>query len=217
MFCPSCGTALGQGSAYCAQCGTKLSAHAPSTGPPSPTNSMSTIDLHRLGGGDAVAAVGTLVLLVTLFLPWYSLSLNFGSLYSGIYAGSISALGDGAGGWRFLTLMVCMAILGYLFARTIWSPRHRLPLPHWQLLTVLCSINLLLTALMFLVRPLGGSSFSGLSISWDYGAYIGVCAAILAVLGSVLRRRQPELLGRTLRAPTPPPPSRSAPDESRPR
>jgi len=217
MFCPSCGTALGQDSAYCPACGVKLSAHAPSTGAPSPATPVTTIDPSRLGVGDAVAAVGTLVLLVTLFLPWYSLTLDLGSLYSGIYAGSISALGDGAGGWRFLTLIVCLAILGYLFARTIWSPGRRLPLPHWQLLTVLCSINLLLAALMFLVKPLGGSSFSGLSISWAYGAYTGVCAAILAVVGSVLRRRQPELLGHIVTPPTASHPSRTAPDVSRPR
>lgn len=215
MFCPSCGSAVTQDASYCSKCGRRLSGTTSSTAPPAPAGPMTAINLKRLGVGDAVAATGTLLLLVTLFLPWYSYSLNLGLLYSDNAAGSISALGDGAGGWRFLTLIVCLAIACYLFARTFWPRERRLPLPHWQLLTVLTSINLLLTALMFLVKPLGGTTFAGLSISWGYGAYTGVCAAIIAVLGSVMRRRQPELLGTATaapgRPPTGPPPDSSNP------
>ena len=203
MTCSACGAMNQPQSRYCAQCGASLAAPASASGPPAP---MTTIELRRLGRGDLIVLVGTVVVFVSLYLPWYSISLSgFASLYSGGAIGSISALGDGAGGWRFLILVVCLVIVGYVFLRTMSSRGLRLPLPHWQLVTVLTGLNLLLVLIAFLVKPGGGSTVSGLSISWDYGAYLALGAAALAVAGAVIRRNEPELLGanapRTASAP----------------
>ena len=203
MTCSACGAMNQPQSRYCAQCGASLVAPASAPGPPAP---MTTIELRRLGRGDLIVLAGTVLVFVSLYLPWYSISLSgFASLYSGGAIGSISALGDGAGGWRFLILVVCLVIVGYVFLRTMSSRGLRLPLPHWQLVTVLTGLNLLLVLIAFLVRPGGGSTVSGLSISWDYGAYLALGAAALAVAGAVVRRNEPELLGtsapRTASAP----------------
>jgi len=192
VTCSACGARNHPNSRYCAQCGERLT--APASDSPAP---RTTIEPRRLGRGDLVALAGTVVVFVSLYLPWYSISLSgFDSLYGGGGAvGWISALGDGAGGWRFLILVVCLVIAGYLFLRMMISRDVRMPLPHWQLLTALTALNLVLVLIAFLVKPGGGTTVSGLSIGWDYGAYLGLGGGALAVIGGVIRRTDPELLG----------------------
>lgn len=189
MYCSACGASYNPGASYCAACGVRL-APGPAFGPAAA--SLTTVEPRRLGAGDWIALGATVVLLVFLYLPWYSIQIAFSSFDANQTFGSISALGDGAGGWRFLIFVCCLLIFGYLFWRTVLSRQVRLPLPHWQLLTVLTSLNLLLTLLAFLVKPGGGTSVAGLSFTWAYGAYVGLAAAAVAVAGAVLRRRDPE-------------------------
>jgi len=52
-------------------------------------------------------------------------------------------------------VLLCVVIIGCLFARTIWE-QPQLPLPHWQILAVLSILNSLLAVVAFLVKPGGG-------------------------------------------------------------
>jgi hypothetical protein len=72
------------------------------------------------------------------------------------------------------------------------TPRGlRLPLPHWQVLTILTVLQLILTVLAFVLKPGAGS---GVPVSWQYGAYIGLPAAVIAAVGSAMRSREPEVI-----------------------
>ena len=147
-----------------------------------------TINFRRLGTGDIIAGVATIVVFVCLFLPWYTVGVNSPL--------SVSALGSLAGGWRYLILVVSLLIFVYLFVRTFLARGPRLPLPHWQLMTSMTVINALLLVLAFLVKPDFAQLLSdvGVSTSWGYGAFIGIVAGIIAVIGSVVRRNEPENL-----------------------
>jgi hypothetical protein len=54
----------------------------------------------------------------------------------------------------------------------------KLPLPHAQVLLFGTALNLLLTVISFLTKPSG--------TSWQYGAYIGLIAAVIAAAPRVI-------------------------------
>jgi hypothetical protein len=147
-----------------------------------------TINFRRLGAGDIIAGVATIVVFICLFLPWYTVGVS-STL-------SVSALNSLAGGWRYLILVLCLLIVIYLFVRTFLVRGARLPLPHWQLMASMTVVNALLLVLAFLVKPNFAQTLSegGVSTSWGYAAFIGVVAGIIAVIGAVVRRNDPENL-----------------------
>src|ERR1700722_14329535 len=191
MPCGQCGTENPPGTRFCSNCGTALAAAPPGQAPGQPPAqaggfppqsqgfggsvapqqprqpSSISIDFRRLGTGDIVAAGGSVLLFISLFLSWYTIKVSdqFGDI-----GGSTSALGTGAGGWRVLILVIDILVLLYLFVRTMTPRGLHLPLPHWQLLTVALGLQFLLTLLAFLVKP----SFEDASFSWGYGAFIGL-------------------------------------------
>jgi hypothetical protein len=148
-----------------------------------------SIDFRRLGTGDIVALGGSVLLFISLFLSWYTIkaSAEFGDI-----GASTSALGTGAGGWRVLILVIDILVILYLFVRTMTPRGLHLPLPHWQLLTVALGLQFLLTLLAFLVKP--SSDVAGISVSWGYGAFIGLVASIIALAGGIMRRNEAEIV-----------------------
>jgi zinc-ribbon domain len=154
---------------------------------PRPGGSIS-IDFRRLGIGDYVAMGASVLLFITLFLTWYSAT---GEDDAGnVITVSTSAVGQYSGGFRFLILVMAIMILLYLFVRTMTPRGLRLPLPHWQVLTALLGVQFLLTLLAFLLKPDAG----GVGVSWEYGAYIGLVASVIAVGGGIFRRNEPEVI-----------------------
>jgi len=213
MPCGQCGTENPPGTRFCSNCGTALAAAPPGQAPGQPPAqaggfppqsqgfggtvapqqprqpSSISIDFRRLGTGDIVAAGGSVLLFISLFLSWYTIKVSdqFGDI-----GGSTSALGTGAGGWRVLILVIDILVLLYLFVRTMTPRGLHLPLPHWQLLTVALGLQFLLTLLAFLVKPSTGDS--GIGVSWGYGAFIGLVASIIALAGGIMRRNEAEIV-----------------------
>ncbi len=182
MHCQNCGQVVTGAERFCPGCGAPQDVGLPA--PEGRSASLApapraTIDFGRLGAGDVVVGASLVVLFLALFLPWYAVP--------GFDPPTASALGTSAGGWRVLILLVTILLASYLFARTMLQRPPPLPLPHWQLLCVVTSLNGLLVLLAFFVKPPGYSS-------WGYGAVIGVAAAAIAIVGAVLRSRQPELI-----------------------
>jgi zinc-ribbon domain len=213
MFCTNCGKGMPGGAAFCPHCGTRAAASedvaavdpTPVT-PPGPVDGVAAppprpaapsaghpqhplaFDAKRWGRGDFVVGGASLVLLIAIFLPWFSAGVTSFAWIS------VDALD--AKGWMYLVFLLTIAILGYLIMRAMWGST-RLPLPHWQALTGATGLNFLLTLLAFLTKPSGAS--------WSFGAYVGLIAAVAAVVGSIIRQSEPESLPATAhsRAPSP--------------
>ena len=161
------------------------------TGPAgAPVHSAVSVDFRRLGTGDLVAAGGTILLFISLFLAWYSVTGQDPNTGLTITITN-SALGQYAGGFRFLVLVLAIFVFLYLLARTFAPRGFRLPLPHWQILSILVGLQLLLTILTFFLKP---SDQGGPGVSWSYGAYIGLVASLIAMAGAVLRKNEPEVI-----------------------
>lgn len=194
MFCPNCGNGLHDSARFCSACGTAASRPAgpggvpdgrpASAGPPTAGGQpapRTSIDFRRLGTGDLIAGGSTVLVFISLFLPWYRVTIQ------GL---SISALDAAAGGWRYLDLLVSLIIIGYIFMRTMQPRGIRLPLPHWQLLSVLSVVNGILVTFTFFLRPAGFND----PVSPGFGAFVGLLTAAAAIAGSISRQRQPEVI-----------------------
>lgn len=129
-----------------------------------------SLDLKRWSPAERITAIATLVLFISLFLPWFTYSFAFGSV-------SVDGLWHG---WMYLVLLLCLAIMAYLIARAGFSEMpFKLPMTDDQVLLIATGVNAVLSILAFLLKP-GGIGFTG--IGWGFGAFVGLAASIVAVV-----------------------------------
>lgn len=187
MTCTQCGYDVAAGAEACPHCGTRVAGNAspvtdaPAWAPASGSTGRAThseykFDVQRWTLSDKVAGVASLVVLISLFLPWFSGSyVSFGETSGG------SESGMDAHGWLWLVFVVALAILAYLvLAAGFQVPPFRSPLRHDQLLLAATGLNLALVFIGFLLKP-STYGIEGLSISWSVGAFLALIAAIVAV------------------------------------
>jgi hypothetical protein len=124
--------------------------------------------MARLARAERITGIASLVLLIALFLPWYTYSF-----------GPVSVSADGLWhGWMYLVLLVCLAVIAYIVLRAGFEVMpFKLAISDAQLLLIATVFNLALCILAFLLKP-GGIGFSG--IGWGFGAFLGLAAAIVA-------------------------------------
>jgi len=217
-FCGRCGTPSQEVTAAGSAAATGQSQPAQAAWPTGQAESSAagpqqlTFSLSRLRPGDLIAGGGSLLLLITLFLPWYSAHRSpatrtpspadishIESLVVAICGGnsaclnnnnapSISALHGGAGGWRVLILILAIVTLVYLLVRAFLPSELRLPVQHWQLVTGLTAVTAVLALVALLANPFSALNGFGATASVGVGAIIGLIAALAAVAGGVLLR-----------------------------
>jgi hypothetical protein len=142
-------------------------------------------DLNRLTLADKIAAVASLVLLISLFLDWFTVSVGFAS-------GSES--GVSAHGYLYLVFIICLLILAYLTAVAGWGNLPFAPeLPHLTAMMVATIVNLVITFIAFIFKPSAGG-FSGIKVGWGFGAVLALIAAIAAAAPYAI----PQLRARTM-------------------
>jgi len=159
---------------------------------------------------DVVAAAGTAFVLISLLLTWYRVTITaaglqyvesleralFPSLYPRVAAGlggigpfttSVSALGKGAGGWRWTILVVSsVLLLEILLATSSGATKQSSPSgPHGAILLVLTVANLILVAAAFFNLPFGGAPAAYMTVARGFGAYLGLLAGLVACGGAV--------------------------------
>jgi hypothetical protein len=128
------------------------------------------LDPSRWARTDWITGISTLVLLITLFLPWFGVDI-FG----------INAEADGltAHGYLYLVLIVCLVIAGYLIAVAgVEDLEAALPLSHRQRLLIGTGLNGLLVLLAFALKPT--------ATGWRFGAFAGLLAALVALAPQVI-------------------------------
>lgn len=132
---------------------------------------------ERWSTTDRVTGGATLVLSVSLFLPWFEYS---GQTADGLWHG-----------FEYVTLIISFAILAYLALRAgLGSMPLNSVLPHTGLLTWATVINFVLVLVGFLARPNASAFVVTITANWDFGAFLGLLAAVVAaaaVIGPQLR------------------------------
>ena len=157
--------------------------------PAAPRTGWTSNDL--LIGGSLV------VLLIALFLPWFTSSVR---LVSGTASVSGSADGPHAHGYLWAVFVLAIAGLIVLVARdAISSAPGNLPSPE-QMQVGATGLALLLTILGLVLRPSSGLTIArpsaqisavlpilphlSISVGWSYGGFIAVAAALVAFIAA---------------------------------
>jgi len=179
MFCTQCGQSLADGSSTCPHCGAILAVAPPPPGAPgvvpggmpaagAARSSSFSFDAARWSQAERITLVASVVLFISLFLPWFTYNYGLGSV-------SVDGLWHG---WMYLTLLICLGLIGFFVAKAGFSPLpFRLPVAEERLLLIATAVNAVLCILAFLLKP-GGIGFTG--IGWGFGAFLGLIAAIVA-------------------------------------
>jgi hypothetical protein len=194
--CPQCQTEAGEGANHCPNCGAQFSAAAATQGAPAggtptaPTAPAGAgarasavpaykFDVARWTRADRIAGIATIVLFISLFLPWFTVSFGFAS-------GSVNGLWHG---WMYLTLILSIAIVAYLVLLAGWD---KLPIsqdvPHLTVMMIATIVNAVLVLIAFIDKP-GGSG-----VGWGFGAILGVIAALVAAAPYTI----PQLRAKTM-------------------
>lgn len=186
MICSQCGNNVADQAAACPGCGAQLNvsqgpevrvgaaAGAPAGHAAAAMSPAFNLDLKRLTRDDQIVGGATLVLFISLFLPWFSVSIKgFGSTLA---SGSVNGLYHG---YMYIDLILALAVLAFLVMRAGFDQLpFRLPVGPEQVLLAATGLNFLLALISFVFKPAGGF---GVSVGWGIGAFIGLIAAIAAV------------------------------------
>jgi hypothetical protein len=160
--CSRCLVEVSPGTAVCPKCGAAI--RPPVIPRPTPKRvGKSRQRLNALTGKDWVVGPATFVLLVSFWLPWYSI-------------GPISADGLSAHGWLFIavvdSIVLVLSVLITAFGVGDLAVQGRMSKD--QLLAFITGVSLALVVLGFLLKPAG--------FSWSWGAFFALAAAIVAFL-----------------------------------
>ena len=119
--------------------------------------------LNALNATDRVTGPATLALLVSFWLPWYSI-------------GPFSADGLSVHGWLFIAVLDSIVLVLYVLitALGVGDLVEQGRLSKDQLLALMTGVNVALVALAFLLKPAG--------FSWSWGAFLALIAAVVAFL-----------------------------------
>ena len=204
--CPQCQTEAADDATTCASCGASLSAAAgpaaatatpaapaapaPAPAAPAPAAAGASsggsslpayqFDLKRLTLADTIAAIASFVLLISLFLSW------FGITVIGI---TVTASGTSAHGFLWLVFIIVLAIEAYMVCIAGWGNLPFAPqIPHLTAMIVATVVNLVLVFIAFIDKP-GGSG-----VGWEFGAFLALIAAIVAAAPYAI----PQVRARTM-------------------
>jgi len=168
----------------------------------------SPFDFGRLRPGDLIAGIASFLVFISVFIPWYSFAASVDSASANATLAqqqlmlavcsdqpavcqssvppqfNVSALDGGAGGWRFLILVVAIITVLYVLSRTLDVVAQAVP-NHWQVLIGMTALQGLLVLIAFAANPLSILDSLG-SSSWAFGAFLALIAAIAAVVGAIL-------------------------------
>jgi hypothetical protein len=196
VTCPECRSEIMPGAAFCGYCGTPQGNEHPGESyrprssasqfprtpgdqyvaragpgqhaPPVPVPPRDfRLDLRRLSRADQTVGAASLVVLVSLFLPWF----GFGTI-----GANISIAGTTAHGYLVIVVITALLMAGYLLLRSGWGtfPVH-LPIAHETLLLAGTGVQFLLVLIGFLDVPLAG-------LGREIGAYLALLAAVAAAV-----------------------------------
>jgi hypothetical protein len=181
ITCSNCQTESAEGTTLCPGCGAALAAApagATAAGTPAgaptaaPAGSQVKFDATKLTQTDRIVGIASFVLLISLFLSWFSVSLG--------PIGSVSASGLSAHGYLYIVLILSIVIVALLAVRALgaWAFPSTAPVTEEQALLIATGINFVLVLIAFLLKPGGVGS----GVGWSFGAFIGLIASIVAVV-----------------------------------
>jgi len=129
------------------------------------------VDTTKLSLGDKIAGASGIVLIISLFLPWYGVDVNLGGLSASESASAWEALGF----VDILLFLIGLVAVGVVVAKATDNLPAELPGPLVVLAAGVLGVLLVLFRLLDLPTPdLGGE---GIDFSRKFGIFLGLIAA----------------------------------------
>jgi len=145
--------------------------------PPPPPPAATPPATRGWSGSDLVIGGALIVLLIALFLPWFSGTVRI--FRTAAATGSVD--GAQAHGYLWVVFVLAIVALIVLVARdAIDRLPGNLPSPE-QVLVGATGLALLLNILGLAQKPSSGAAFS---VGWSYGGFVAVLAALVALFAA---------------------------------
>ena len=151
---------------------------SPSNAPMAPEDETNTfhiedVNLKRLTTADMVAGAASLVLLISLFLPWYTVS---------VPGASTDLSGTGIHRFLWLAVILTLVVLTYMIVHATvgWDSTPMNRLSREPVLLGLSLVQLILVIIPFFDVP--DTLIQNVTVGFSYGAYVGLAAAIAALV-----------------------------------
>jgi len=123
-------------------------------------------DARRLSRVEQMAGGAALIVLISLFLPWFGFD---------VVGTTISVSGTSAHGYLAAAVLLAVLLAGYLLGRSSWEEFPvSLPVTHEVLLLAATGMQFILVAIGFVDIPVAG-------LSREFGAYLALIASVAAV------------------------------------
>jgi hypothetical protein len=160
---------------------------------------VARMDRSRLTTGDIVAGVGGIVLLISLFLPWYGVSVDI----AGFSASESGSGWEALGFIDILLFLISSAAIGIVAARAAGALPADVPAP--VILLGLGALAVLLVLFRIIDIPVEGDIPDEVDLSRKVGIFIALIGAAAVTYGG-WRTNTETPTGRMTPATDPPPP-----------
>jgi hypothetical protein len=148
------------------------------------------VDFSKLKPGDWLIGGGTLVFLISMFLPWYKAE-------AGLFEVSANGWEYTLQGWLPLLLLIGATVLVVVpkLQPSVKIPETVGPLPRLQLALILCAAAAALVLLRLIIKD--GDDGFGVEISRGIGLFLALLASLAATAGAFLKfsGKEPEAAG----------------------
>lgn len=131
---------------------------------------------RRWNGNDLVLGTGLVVLLIALFLPWFSATAGTGTAATSATTSGVAA--HGYLWWAFV--LTILALAAFVARDGVARIRGNLP-SAGQILVGSTALSLVLAILAFTFKP---AVPAAVSVTWSYGAYVAIVAAAVSFLAA---------------------------------
>jgi hypothetical protein len=162
-------------------------------------------EMHR---SDQLIAAGSLVVLVSLFLPWFGYDVSVGGFSA---SGSV----DGFHSWGWVTFLALLAVIGLYVVRNFASEAVKLPdLPFEDGVAYMGLAAIEALGALLFWAAYHGDSIQGVGWGIKFGLIIALIGAVATGAGGYLKRTEPAAAaggGASTWQTSPPSPSYGAP------
>lgn len=142
------------------------------------------LDVKALNRGEVIATIGGLLLVLSVFLAWFSLGNKYAHLNSCVGPNTDCSGWNALSAFRYLILLAAIApvILAWVIARG-----HALAWPRGEMTAVVAVIAIMLVIFRgVIVQP--GSPPEQISVT--YGFWVGLVGGLLILAGAVWRSQE---------------------------
>jgi hypothetical protein len=142
------------------------------------------VNLKALNRGEVLSSAGAILLVISVFLAWFSLGNGNAHLNGCHRAHSYCSGWDSLSAFRYLLLLAAIAplILAWIIIRG-----HALAWPRGEMTAVVAVIAIILTLFRGVIDPPGTPPEE---INVTYGFFVALVAGVLMLLGSVWRAQE---------------------------